>query len=197
MENSPYSSCLLLHQDGKISRKCSRFVWFTSDSYAIPSISNSLVRPRLALIYDLVVFLLSIIYIVFIYYIRGSTVIEAFLSFPFLHRARDTSVLMALAEQLVSHRSNTSHRQRSLYLPFLFPLVRSCFVPLSHRLRPICGVRMFARFPCLSTLSRLGPKLSRQLVSCNVCNRGSLFNEKHLLLTKLKTNVSPQLVFSY
>lgn len=114
-----------------------------------------------------------------------------------MRRARDTSVLMALAEQLVSHRSNTSHRQRSLYLPFLFPLVRS--VPLSHRLRPICGVRMFARFPCLSTLSRLGPlaKLSRQLVSWNVCNRGSLFNEKHLLLTKLKTNVSPQLVFSY
>lgn len=82
MENSPYSSCLLLHQDGKISRKCSRFVWFTSDSYAIPSISNSLVRPRLALIYDLVVFLLSIIYIVFIYYIRGSTVIEAFFVVP-------------------------------------------------------------------------------------------------------------------
>lgn len=125
-------------------------------------------------------------------------VIKAFLSFAFLRRARDTSVLMALAEQLVSHRSNTSHRQRSLYLPFLFPLVRS--VPLSHRLRPICGVRMFARFPCLSTLSRVGPlaaKLSRQLVSWNACNCGSLFNEKHLLLTKLKTNASPQLVFSY
>lgn len=188
----------MLHQEEEISRKCSRFVWFTSDSYAIPGISNSLVRPRLALIYDLVVFLLPIIYIVFIYYIRGSMVIKAFLSFAFLRRARDTSVLMALAEQLVSHRSNTSHRQRSLYLPFLFPLVRS--VPLSHRLRPICGVRMFARFPCLSTLSRVGPlaaKLSRQLVSWNACNCGSLFNEKHLLLTKLKTNASPQLVFSY
>lgn len=188
---------MLLHQDEEISRKCSRFVWFSSDSYAIPSISNSLVRPRLALIYDFVVFLLPIIYIVFVYYIGGSTINKAFSSFPFLRRARDTSVLMALAEQLVSHRSNTSHRQRSLYLPFLFPLVRS--VPLSHRLRPICGVRMFARFPCLSTLSRVGPlaELSRQLVSWNVCNRGSLFNEKHLLLTKLKTNVSPQLVFSY